>query len=244
MSSSRPIILIATSLGDNSYKTGYTIMLPSEYVTAVIQAGGLPLLVPPMDDGPVRRQIVAQGRGLLVVGGPDLDPASYGQKPHAKTVISPRPRLDADARIVAWADRRRLPTFGICLGIQTLNVHRGGTLIQHVPDHWSDEIEHGAHPPKPRPRHPVRIDPESRLARIVGPQELLTNSSHHQAIATLGRHLRATAWSRDGLIEAVEDDRPDRFFYGVQWHPEELYREKRHLALFQALVRAARRCRT
>lgn len=241
MSSSRPVILIATSLADNSYKNGHTIMLPSEYVTAVIHAGGLPVLVPPMAHGPVWRQIVAQGCGLLVVGGPDLDPASFGQKPHPKTVVSPRPRLEADARIVAWADRRKLPTFGICLGIQTLNVHRGGTLIQHVPEQWSDEIEHGASPPKPRPRHPVRIDPASRLARIVGPKELQTNSSHHQAIETLGRHLRATAWSSDGLIEAVEDDRPDRFFYGVQWHPEELYREKRHLALFQALVRAARR---
>ena len=241
MSASRPTILIATSFGENAYKNGFNILLPEDYVTAVIKAGGLPLLVPPLDDGPVWRQLVGQGHGLLVTGGPDIDPAAYGRPAHPRTVISPRKRLEADARTVAWADRRRMPVLGICLGIQTLNVHRGGTLIQHLPDEWSAEVEHGSTPPTPRPRHPVRIDPASGLAGVVGPEELSTNSSHHQAIEKLGRHLRATAWSADELIEAVEDDRADRFFLGVQWHPEELHGEKRHLALFQALVRAAGR---
>lgn len=240
MSSSRPTILVATSFGENQYKTGFHILLPDDYVTSVLKAGGTPLLVPPMDDGPAWRRLVAQGQALLVVGGPDIDPAAYGRKLHPRTVLSPRKRLEADARMVAWADRRRMPVLGICLGIQTLNVHRGGTLIQDVPDQWSKAVVHSGNPPMPRARHAVKIDPASGLARIVGASELSVNTSHHQAVEDLGRHLRSVAWSSDGLIEAVEDDRAERFFLGVQWHPEELHRERRHLALFQALVRAGR----
>ena len=243
MSPRRPMILVATSYGPDRYGTLQQVVLPEDYVTSVVAAGGVPLLVPPLADGPARRRLLRDGDALMVVGGADVDPAAYGRKRHPKTVPAPRKRLEADAQLVAWADRRRLPVLGICLGVQTLVVHRGGTLIQHIPDQAPGARVHHRDPRRKRRRHPVTIDPGSRLARIVGHGALSVKTSHHQAAESPGRHLRPVAWAPDGIIEAVEDDRPGRFFLGVQWHPEELYREKRHLALFEALVREARRSR-
>jgi putative glutamine amidotransferase len=240
MTSRRPAILVATSHNhDSSFNYDYA-SLPDEYVEAIVAAGGMPLLVPPMADGPAWRQLVALGQAVLVIGGADIDPARYGQAKHAKTVLTSAPRTDADLRLLAWAERRRLPTMGICLGAQMLAVHRGGTLIQHVPDRFGDAVPHQRQAGQPRPRHEVRIDPASRLATFLGSPTVSANSSHHQAIDLPGRHLCPVAWSADGLIEAVEDNRPDRFVLGLQWHPEELLREPAHLSLFRALVRAAR----
>ncbi|HOI56479.1 MAG TPA: gamma-glutamyl-gamma-aminobutyrate hydrolase family protein [Phycisphaerae bacterium] len=241
----RPTILIATSYRVTAdVPPAGEVLLPADYVTSIVKAGGEPLLVPPIEaprSDAAWRQLVARGHGLLVVGGPDLDPSAYGQKPHPKTVLTARVRQEADARLVAWADRRRMPTLGVCLGAQTLAVHRGGTLIQHLPDVAAAYQAHVRPEGAPRPRHAVRIDPTSRLAAIVGTRTLNVNTSHHQAVELPGRRLRAVAWFDDQLIEAIEDPRPDRFFLGVQWHPENLHNERRHLALFAALVAEARR---
>jgi len=246
MSSKRPTILIATSYTVKKKPHLEEITLPADYVTSVAAGGGLPLLVPPMD-GPgsaaAWRELTRAGDGLLVVGGLDIDPKAYEQKPHHKTVVSAAVRQQADLRLLEWADRRRVPALAICLGIQTMAVHRGGTLIQHLPE-VDPKLRRHVQPAGRKPlRHIVRIDPGSRLARIVGRETLSVNSSHHQAVDLPGRCLRPVAWSGDGLIEALEDQRADRFFLGVQWHPESLHRETCHLALFKALVREARRCR-
>ena len=237
----RPRILIATSYGRNERFLMDEATLPADYVTSVVRAGGTPVPVPPMEDGPAWRELVALGDGVLIVGGLDLDPARYGQAAHPKTVQTPTLRQEADARLLRWAERRQRPVLAVCLGIQSLNVYRGGTLVQDISDQVAGVIGHQREPGEPRPRHPVRIDPASRLAKIVGATELSVNTSHHQAIAELGRHLEAVAWSADGIVEAAEDDRPDRFILAVQWHPEELWREKGHLALFKSLVSASRR---
>ncbi|NIA22249.1 MAG: gamma-glutamyl-gamma-aminobutyrate hydrolase family protein [Anaerolineaceae bacterium] len=246
MSSKRPTILIATSYTVKTKPHQEEITLPAGYLASVLAAGGLPLLVPPMD-GPgsaaAWRRLVRTGDALLLVGGLDVDPRAYGQKPHPETVVSAALRQEADLRLLGWSDRRRVPTLAVCLGIQTMVVHRGGTLIQHLPQVDPKLRRHMQPAGRKLPRHMVRIDPGSRLARIVGRQTLSVNSSHHQAVDRPGRHLQPVAWSGDGLIEAVEDQRADRFFLGLQWHPESLHREPRHLALFKALVRQAVRCR-
>jgi putative glutamine amidotransferase len=241
VSSRKPVILIATSSGHDSNELLDQATLPQDYVTSVIRAGGLPLLVPPLPEGPTWRRLVALGDGVLTVGGFDINPKAYGQKPHPETRQALADRQKADARIIAWADRRKMPVFAICMGIQAINVHRHGTLVQHIPDRWSDALEHRRTPGQVRLRHAVTLAPGSRLAKVLGPRSLSVNSSHHQAVDVLGRHLKPVAWSKDGIIEAIEDDRPDRCFFGVQWHPENLYRERRHLALFRTLVREARR---
>ncbi len=238
--SKRPTILVATSYVLDTYSRP-AVQLPATYVSSVIKAGGVPLLVPPMEDGPAWRHLVNQGDALLLVGGADIDPAAYGQKPHPKTKVTLPERQAADARLFAWADRRKLPIMGICLGIQTVAVARGATLIQDIPDEWPGAIEHACDPsPKAWPRHPVRIDPNSQLARIVGGTELSVNSHHHQGLASPGRNMRAVAWSPDGIIEATEDVRADRFVLGIQWHPERICDEPPHLALFKKLVHEAR----
>ncbi|MBN2581999.1 MAG: gamma-glutamyl-gamma-aminobutyrate hydrolase family protein, partial [Planctomycetes bacterium] len=191
MSSRRPTILIATSyrMTPDNPPMG-EITLPADYVTSILKAGGEPLLVPPMNgrcSDAAWQQLVARGDGLLVVGGPDIDPRVYGQKCHPKTVLTAKARQQADARLLAWADRRRVPTLGVCLGAQSMTVHRGGTLLQHVPDIDPAYELHVRGNGQPRPRHHVRVDPESRLAGIVGSRRLNVNSSHHQAVDRLGR---------------------------------------------------------
>ena len=243
MSRRRPVILVATSYGWNVKRTLHQVVLPADYVTSVVKAGGVPLLVPPMADGPAWRRLVREGDAVMIVGGPDIDPRRYGRTRHPRTVVSLPERLDADARLLAWADRRHMPVLGICLGIQALVVHRGGTLIQHIADEVRGARCHRATGGARRRRHPVTIDPQSRLAAIVGTRTLSVNTSHHQATESPGRHLRPVAWAGDTVIEAVEDDRADRFFLGVQWHPETLHRQKRHLALFEALADEAARWR-
>jgi len=246
VSSKRPTILIATSYLVKKKPHQEEITLPVDYVSSIVAAGGLPLLVPPMEGkggGPTWRQLVSTGDALLVVGGFDIDPKTYGQKRHPKTVLTAAVRQEADLRLLRWADRRRVPTLAICLGIQTMAVHRGGTLIQHLPEVDPKLQRHIQPAGRKPPRHTVRIDPHSGLAGIVGRRPLSVNSSHHQAVDRPGRHLKPVAWFGDRLIEAVEDERTDRFFLGVQWHPENLYKERRHLALFRALVREARHWR-
>jgi len=129
---------------------------------------------------------------------------------------------------------------GICLGCQVLNVALGGTLYQHVPDEVASALDHSTAEPGKRTHHRVRIAEDSHLARSVGTTDLATNSSHHQAIREVAPPLRAVAWSRDGVIEAAEA-RDERFLLAIQWHPENLAAKRaEHLALFVALVEAAR----
>lgn len=141
---------------------------------------------------------------------------------------------------LALADAAGMPVLGICLGCQEMAVHRGGRLIQHVPDEFSG-VCHQTPGSAADPLHEVEVAPGSLLARIVGEGHLEVNSSHHQAVREAGRDLRVTARSPDGLIEAVEDASPGRFFVGVQWHPERLFGRRQHLAIFAAFVDAARR---
>jgi putative glutamine amidotransferase len=131
-----------------------------------------------------------------------------------------------------------IPILGICRGCQALNVARGGTLHQHLPDLTDGSIGHRQTASGRETTHTVRIEPGSRLAGIVGDGELDVNSFHHQAVDRLGRGLRAVAWAPDGVIEGIEGDGP-ALYLGVQWHVETLVDRERHAALFDALVESA-----
>jgi len=225
--------------------TGYkaekrpTISVPAAYVDSILLAGGIPLLLPPVDDAPTAERLVEHFNAVLLTGGPDLDPAEYGQEPHPETKpLHPR-RNRFDLSIARLAADRSLPVMGICLGCQVLNVALGGTLYQHLPEQLPAALTHSAGEPGGRAAHRVQIADGSRLARIVGTTDLETNSSHHQAIREVAPALRAVAWSADGVIEAAEA-RDERFLLAIQWHPENLAAERpEHLALFTALVEAA-----
>jgi putative glutamine amidotransferase len=207
------------------------------YMRAVEMAGGLPVALPPLSGESVDA-LLDHLSGLLLTGGPDLDPSTYGAPPHRE--LGPTdPVVDAfELALCRHAYRRRTPILGICRGAQLLNVARQGTLHQHVPDFTDGTIEHRQAEIGSLTSHEVRVAPDSSLARTTGGGPVRVNSFHHQAIDQIGFGLRAVAWSQDGLIEAVEENE-GRFVLGVQWHAETLVSDAEQLSLFERLVEAA-----
>jgi putative glutamine amidotransferase len=214
------------------------------YMRAVERAGGLPVALPPLATGNVD-QLLDHLSGLLLTGGPDLDPSCYGAKPHAELGPTDSAVDVFEIALCRRADRRGLPILGICRGAQVLNVARQGTLHQHLPDLLNSTagqtgaVEHRQLEPGDRTTHEIRVAPDSGLAQTTGGGPMNVNSFHHQAIDRLGLDLRSVAWAKDGMIEAVEDDRRG-FVLGVQWHAETLVGEADQLALFERLVETAK----
>ncbi len=215
--------------------------LHAGYTTSIEQAGGLPLAIPYRSDHSLIPQFVDLFDGILFTGGDDLDPALYGDAPyHPKASPIDPARQNFELALLAEVEKRRMPALAICLGCQLLNVYRGGSLDQFLPDvERADAIEHRKLGEEP-PRHPVRVEENSVLGRAVGKREVLANTYHKQAISRVGRGLRVVATAPDGVIEAVEDDSMP-LMLAVQWHPERLLDEEDHLKLFRLLVEKARR---
>ncbi|MDN3351652.1 gamma-glutamyl-gamma-aminobutyrate hydrolase family protein [Actinomadura sp. DC4] len=202
-------------------------LLPHAYVEQVVRAGGQPVVLPPAGDP---SSVLSRLDGLILVGGGDVSPASYGAVPHPRTGYVRDFRDTAELALVRAALDRGLPFLGICRGAQVLNVALGGTLHQHVPDVVGDE-RHSLTPGSYN-RFPVTVAVSSRLFAAVGAPAVTVAHYHHQAIDRLGAGMTACAWADDGLIEAAEvEDHP--FALGVQWHPE----VDEDLSLFRALVR-------
>jgi putative glutamine amidotransferase len=207
------------------------------YTEALRRAGAVPLVIPPQPENAA--QIVEELDGLLLAGGDDCDPRAYGEQPHPTVEPMDRQRQSNELALARAARERGIPTLGICLGVQVMNVAAGGTLIQDIASEVETEIDHASEP-SDRHRHGVLVEKGTRLAAIVGNQELNVNSSHHQAIRNVGQGLRVTAHAPDGVIEGLED--PSHPFYvGVQWHPEDMSSERSAAALFGAFVDAARK---
>ena len=195
--------------------------LSRHYSEAVEAAGGAPVhlsLIPGSD----YIAAVTEGLdGVLLPGSDsDVDPLRYGHEPHRALGNVHAIKDETDLLVLEEIERRRLPLFGICFGMQVLNVSRGGTLIQDIGSQVQGAIKHEQGVPRDRPSHRVRLLEESRLASLAERDGAVVNSHHHQAIETVGRDLVASAWSADGLVEALEDPRSDRFVMAVQWHPE------------------------
>ncbi|HVL95929.1 MAG TPA: gamma-glutamyl-gamma-aminobutyrate hydrolase family protein [Solirubrobacteraceae bacterium] len=207
------------------------------YLEAVEQAGGIPVVLPPLA-ADATDALLDRVDALCLSGGPDITPSSYGADPHEQ--LGPtEPQLDRfELHLARRARLRGLPLLGICRGLQILNVSRGGTLVQHLPDRDGVRLEHRQGVPGDVPTHRVRIERASRLERVVGGTGLDVNSFHHQAVDRLGAGLRAVAWSADGVVEGVEVPSGE-FVVGVQWHAECLVERPEHHALFAALVDAA-----
>lgn len=209
------------------------------YLQAIEAAGGLPVVIPPLELHAVEPLLDRFG-GVCLSGGPDLDPEAYHERRHPE--LGPvEPELDRfELELARRADARGLPMLAVCRGAQALNVARGGTLHQHLPDRPGVTIEHRQSAPGDRTTHAVEVMAGSRLARIMGRRRARVNSFHHQAIDRLGAGLRAVAWSPDGVIEGIEAPGRD-FLIGVQWHAETLVDRRDNCRLFQALVEAAGR---
>ena len=244
MSSPRPLIGLTTSekrtpvrdeLLPHAEAGREEMVLNFHYMRAVTAAGGLPMVMSPE---PVEAVPELLGRldGVLIPGGPDVDPSFYGQEPDDD--LGPTwPEVDRFEIAVAQEARRLgVPVLAICRGMQLLNVAHGGTLIQHLPDHVGDDIVHRrAQLDDALPTHPVRIEPGSRLARWVGVERAEVNSYHHQAPREVGEGLRAVAWADDGVIEGLEGESA----LGVQWHAEAMQEDAEQRRLFAQFVASA-----
>ena len=195
--------------------------LARHYSEAVEAAGGAPVHVSLIPRAEYIDAVVDGLEGILLPGSDsDVDPLRYGQQPHPALGSVHKIKDETDLLIIDAAERRQLPLFAICFGMQVLNVSRGGTLIQDIRSQVPNAIKHEQGAPRERPSHNVSVPAGSKLNQIINTEDLLVNSHHHQAIETLGADLIATAWSSDGVIEAFEDPRGDRFVIAVQWHPE------------------------
>jgi putative glutamine amidotransferase len=213
------------------------MVLGLSYLEAIGQAGGLPVVVPPLPAGAIG-PFLDRVSGVCLSGGPDLHPAAYDAVPHER--LGPtEPRFDAfELALARAADERGLPVLAICRGAQVVNVARGGALHQHLPDAVGEAVQHRQTASSRLPTHPVTIAPRSRLAAILGRRRIEVNSFHHQAASRIGEGLVPCAWAPDGVVEAFEVH-GDRFLVGVQWHAECLTVERGHDALFAAFVAAA-----
>lgn len=195
--------------------------LARHYSEAVEAAGGAPVHISLIPNADYVDSVVAHLDGILLPGSDsDVDPLRYGQQPHPQLGTVQTIKDETDLLVIAAAERKRIPLFAICFGMQVLNVSRGGTLIQDISSQVPGAIKHEQGPPRDRPSHRVRLADDTRLSEIAGAVDAVVNSHHHQAIESSGANLVATAWSTDGIIEAMEDPRPDRFIVAVQWHPE------------------------
>ncbi|MCL4684127.1 gamma-glutamyl-gamma-aminobutyrate hydrolase family protein [Myxococcota bacterium] len=211
----RPLIGITTYHRDRSQRERFHV--PAAYVDAVRLAGGLSVLLPPGDAHP--DEILDAIDGLLLCGGGDIDPAQFeGHSGHEAQYATCRERDGFELALVRGSLERRMPLLAICRGLQVLNVLQGGDLHVHLPDVVGERVVHRLSQDR-HTLHPVRLEPASRLAAVLGAADVEVASWHHQAVARLGDGLRAVAWAEDGTIEAVELlGHPE--VLSVQWHPE------------------------
>jgi len=217
--------------------------LARAYSEAVEAAGGVPIHISLIPKAEYVETILDKLDGVLLPGSAsDVDPLRYGREPHRKLGAVHPLRDETDALVLREVERRALPLLAICFGLQIWNVYRGGTLIQDIESELPEAIRHEQGAPRGRRSHRVRLFAGSGLAELAGGESALVNSHHHQAIETVGEGLRATAWTADGLIEALEDQRTDRWALGVQWHPEiEWEQDAFSENLFKSFIEAARR---
>lgn len=188
---------------------------------AVWHAGALPLLVPDVEDDASAVALVAELDGLVLSGGADVAPGSYGETPLRDAWAGDAVRDAYEKRLVQLAIDRGLPVLGICRGVQLLNVALGGSLFQDIGTQVEGALVHRDWHRYDENGHAVRLEPGSWVAGVYGgAASIEVNSIHHQAIHRLAPGLRPTAWAPDGIIEAVQDLSGGRFVVGVQWHPE------------------------
>lgn len=217
----QPLIGIASLTDDN-------------YVRAVRESGGIPVVLPNTDGSPTAIEgYLVRLDALLMPGGPDIPPSEWNEPPHPTTKVLDDERYRFEkALISAWIARTKKPLLGICLGSQWINVAHGGSLVQDIPSEF--QVNHRD------VTHAVTLEAGCRLARIFGETKFEVNSHHHQAVCRLGAGLRIAAKSIDGIVEATETTDAARFLIGVQWHPEKAFpTDARQRKLFRAFIDAA-----
>ena len=211
------------------------------YVHAVESAGGVPILIPMINDLNILTALLTRLDGLLLPGGIDLHPSRYGEEVHPLTEEADLEHDEFEITLASWAFQEDIPVLGVCRGMQLINIALGGSLYQDIDDQYPDSIGH-THRNLPRTHlaHRISVDPGSRMEKILGTQEVWVNSLHHQAIKAPGKGVRITGHASDGIPELLEVT-GYRFVMATQCHPEEIYskEEPAFACLFSAFVQAS-----
>lgn len=222
---------------DGGERTGVN----AAYIRALVATGALPITISPLIGIDLAEQALGPFHALVLTGGEDVDPTHYRAERSPKLGVIDQLRDRFELALFHQARRRQMPVLGICRGLQLINVAMGGTLWQDLPTERPGPIDHSPAIGRGERCHPVRIEPGSRAAGALGTTQLSANSIHHQAIRETAPDLIATAWSEDGVIEAIETPDDSHWLLAVQWHPEELHEhvEAPDRGLFAAVCAAA-----
>jgi len=209
-------------------RTRGKLQLNWNYAQAISDAGGIPVLIPPMADMEALAHVI---HGWLIPGGDDIDACRFGEENHPKVSLQDPARFEGEEKL--WKHvSSEMPVLGICYGCQFLNVARGGTLIQHLPDVLGHENHTGG------TLQEYQVEPGSKLESVIGADSISGKSYHHQAVNAPGRNLRVVSKNEDGTVEAIEaTDRP--WVIGVQWHPERTLQDDATRRIFDNFVAAA-----
>ena len=232
MSNKLPLIGVAPLLDEA--RDSYWIL--RGYMDAVQQAGGVPMMLPLMDDDDAIEMMADLMDGFIFTGGPDLAPQLYGCEllPECGEIVPARDALET--KLLRAVLKRNKPAIGICRGLQMINSVLGGTLYQDLPTQRPSEINHRMTPPYDREWHEVKLVEGTPLQQLLGKETAGVNSCHHQAIERLGEGLEAMAYSPDGLVEAVYMP-GKKFLWATQWHPEFSYKvNPDSVKIFEAFV--------
>ncbi|MEW6026674.1 MAG: gamma-glutamyl-gamma-aminobutyrate hydrolase family protein [Planctomycetota bacterium] len=227
----KPVI----GINGNMPKNARYAKLSQEYSRAVLKAGGIPIILPPASFVPgVVDSLLGRIDGLFLSGGHDLSPRFYGEKVlNDKVILLPELKQRFDLTLARAAIKRKIPVLGTCYGAQLINVALGGALFQDIATQIRSAIGHR------KSSHKVYLCEGTLLHRIIGKKHIITNSSHHQSIKTLGKGLVINARAEDAIIEGVE--LPSGFCLGLQWHPERMMDSPEQVALLRAFVKYASR---
>jgi putative glutamine amidotransferase len=213
----RPLIALPTRLDPEAGN----FYLRRQYAEALYQSGATPIYLPLIPEPDYISDLMGRCDGIVLTGShSDVDPARYGREPHPKLGPVIWQRDEVDTLLLKMAEGMNVPVLGTCFGMQSLNVYRGGTLIQDIPSQVESAIQHEQGAPLGPPSHNVEIKPDSILAQLAGEHHVRVNSHHHQAIDCVGQGLEPIAWAPDGLIEAVINTASPQLILAVQWHPE------------------------
>ncbi len=215
------------------------------YVDALVEAGGIPVLIPACLTEEGRQSLFKRLDGILFTGGGDIALEYFDGEPHPRVDGVDKERDELEFFMLRAAAQKEKPFLGICRGFQVVNVALGGTLYTHIADQKPEALKHDYYPDYPRTllAHPVKVDEDTHLAEILGETELSVNSLHHQGAKAIPAELKPVAYAPDGLVEAVELP-AHPFGIAVQWHPEWMTDQPSTRRLFRAFVEAAARTGT
>lgn len=226
----RPVIGLTSITGFDEKMYAQRVTYPE----AIWNAGGTAILIPCAKDTKNCEQIISMIDGLLVPGGPDIDPAIYGEdvdKACGKFITS---EDNYDLALIKEAIKQKKPVFGTCRGLQLINVLYGGTLYQDIPTQYKTELDHSFGDEKNPNLHSVILENDSLLAKVLGNCEVTANTSHHQCVKDLGKGLKVVGRAPDGIVEAVENE--DGSVFAVQWHPERMQDMEMYRNLYKYFI--------